>query len=205
MWFKRCQLFFILTVAVLSACGPFKRAAYEGFGDRDEWQFPDKVIESLNVKPGDVIADLGAGGGYFTFPLSTATGPKGLVYAVDVDSSMTEYIQLRAEKLTRGNIQVILSEPNDAKLPKEGVDLIFICNTYHHLENRPVFLEKMKGYLRANGRIAIIDFKKGESILGHDTPAATLLTEMKQAGYRVDENFDYLPKQNFMIFSALGQ
>ncbi len=195
----------LLTLLLIAACGPFKRAAYDDFGDREEWQQPQKVIDSLKIQPGEHIADLGAGGGFFTFRLSTATGAEGRVYAVDVDSSMTEYIDIRADELNRGNVTTILSLPNDPKLPAEGVDLVFICNTYHHLEDRVEFFRKLKEFVRLQGRVAIIDFKEDEGFLGHETPAATIETEMAQAGYDLQEKFDYLSKQNFMIFVPAGR
>ncbi len=195
----------ILALLFITACGALKRAAYDGFGDRDEWQQPQKVIEALNIQPGDIIADLGAGGGYFTFRFSTATGATGKVYAVDVDSSMTEYIDIRAEELNRGNVETILSEPQDPKLPPEGVDLVFICNTFHHLENRVDFFKKLKESVRLKGRVAIIDFKTGEGFLGHETPAETIEAELVAAGYRLEESYDFLEKQNFLVFSPMGR
>ena len=195
----------VLALFAAAACGPFKRAVYDDFGDRDEWQQPQKVIDSLRIKPGDTIADLGAGSGYFTFRLSTATGPGGNVYAVDVDASMTEFIDIRAQELNRGNVKTILSEPANPKLPADGVDLIFICNTYHHLEDRIAFFKKLKESVGLNGRVAIVELKDGEGFLGHETPAATIETEMAQAGYELQEKFDFLTKQNFMIYQPAGR
>ena len=93
------KFFKILFAAVLLCigCAGIKQCAYQGFS-RDEWQQPQKVIESLKIRPGAMVADLGAGGGYFTFRLADAVGPTGKVFAVDVDAEMTELIKSRAQK-----------------------------------------------------------------------------------------------------------
>jgi len=125
----------IVILLILSGCTTFKRFTYEGF-NRDEWQYPAQVVDSLGIRQGDHIADLGSGSGYFTFSLAKAVGPTGKVYAVDVDSKMNEYLAKRVKKEGYGNIEIILAKYDDPLLPESGVDLIFICNTYHHLENR---------------------------------------------------------------------
>ena len=193
----------LLVLLIFSGCTTLKRCAYEGIG-RDKWQKPEKVIQSLGIQPGDHIADLGSGGGYFTFRLATVTGPSGKIYAVDVDKGLNDDLASRARQAGHANIEVILAKYDDPLLPESGVDLIFTSNTYHHIENRVGYFANTRKYLRPNGRIAIIDFnEKGwlERFGGHYTPSDVIKKEMKEAGYILEREFDFLPKQYFLIFA----
>ena len=185
-----------------AGCGDIKRYLYEGFG-RDRWQQPERVIKALGIRPGEQIADLGAGGGYFTFSLADVTGAGGTVYAVDIDEEMVEYVTTRTQAEGYMNIDTIVATYDDPMLPAQGIDLVFTCNTYHHIENRVAYFKHAKKYLRENGRVAIIDFEGKtwlQRLLGHITPATDIRTEMEAAGYRLVQDFDFLPKQNYQIF-----
>ncbi len=197
------RLLLTFLVAVCTGCTGLKQCAYEGF-NRDSWQQPDQVIRSLNLQPGDVVADLGSGSGYFTFRLADAVGPDGKVYAVDIDQEMNELIAKRAREEGYDNVRVVLARPHDPGLPESGMALVFSSNTYHHLENRTTYFSGVAGHLRPDGRIAILDFN-GEGwfhkLAGHWTEGDTIRQEMKAAGYSLERTFHYLPKQNFLIFS----
>jgi predicted methyltransferase len=196
---------FLLSLLLLASCTTLKRCAYEGIA-RDSWQLPERVIQSLEIQPGARVADLGSGSGYFTFRLARTVGPTGKVYAVDVDEGLNRDLLQRAQKGGFENIETIQATPEDPLLPVSGVDWIFSVNTYHHLQNRARYFTGVKKYLRAGARIAIIDFNEEGWIqsLGHYTPAAVIKNEMAEAGYRLEREFDFLPKQNFLIFSNTG-
>ncbi len=201
-WTKFLFAVFI-PLLMLAACNSIKKSAYEGFG-RDEWQKPEQVIESLGIKAGDSIADLGAGSGYFTFRLADAVGAEGRVYAVDVDSSMLAGLEQESEKRGYSQVQTILAEYDDPKIPDGGVDLIFLSNTYHHLSDRSDYFRRAKKYLRPGGRIAIIDYNDHggfANMIGHATKGHVIEKEMTSAGYRLERQFDFLAKQSFLIFT----
>jgi ubiquinone/menaquinone biosynthesis C-methylase UbiE len=199
------QRFFRLVLAIallMAGCAQLKQCAYAGI-NRDEWQQPQKVIAALKIQPGASVADLGSGGGYFTFRLAEAVGPSGKVYAVDIDRDMVDLIAERATKEGRSNVEVILARPEDPSLPKAGVDLIFTSNTYHHIEDRVAYFANLRKYLRRNGRVAIIEFdRRGwlEGLLRHYTPSEFIKREMEQAGYTLQQEFDFLNRQSFLIF-----
>jgi ubiquinone/menaquinone biosynthesis C-methylase UbiE len=181
-----------------------KRLAYEGFG-RDRWQQPEKVIECLGITGGSRTADLGCGGGYFTFRLAQAVGSSGRVYAVDVDADMTEYVSKEAVRRGHRNVETILGRYDDPLLPVSGVDLIFTANTYHHIEHRAVYFRNVQKYLRPGGRVAIIEFNgKGwfERLFGHWVKREVIISEMQEAGYRLAGDFDFLDRQHFLIFDT---
>jgi ubiquinone/menaquinone biosynthesis C-methylase UbiE len=192
----------LLILFLLVGCARLKQCAYEGF-TRDQWQQRDRVIESLQIRPGDRVADLGSGGGYFTFWLAKAVGPNGKVYAVDIDEEMNDLVAQQAKKDGFGNVEVILAKPEDPLLPSPGVDIIFASNTYHHIDNRVRYLANLQKYLRPNGRIAIIEFdRRGwlDGLWQHYTPGEFIKREMEQAGYSLQREFDFLDRQSFLIF-----
>jgi ubiquinone/menaquinone biosynthesis C-methylase UbiE len=118
-----------------------------------------RVVEALNVKPGQRICDLGAGSGLFTRPLAQAVGSQGVVYAVDIDPALLKHVEKTAQEQKLANIKTVLAGADDPKLP-EPVDLIAIIDTLHHIGNQPTYLKNLRRYLRPNGRIAVIDFSK---------------------------------------------
>lgn len=192
-----------LIALLIAGCARLKQFAYEGF-NRDSWQQPDKVIAALNLHPGEIVADLGSGGGYFTFKLAKAVAPSGKVYAVDVDEDMIELISKRLKEESGNNFETILAAPTDPRLPQTGVDLVFTVNTYHHIADRSAYFANARKYLRPGGRIAIIDLDRRawlEGLLGHYTPSETIKREMEQAGYTLQQQLDFLDRQSFLIFS----
>jgi len=186
-----------------TACTDFKKWAYEGF-NRDEWQKPEEVIKALSIQPGDHVADLGSGSGYFTFRLADAVGPTGKVYAVDIDKDMNADLAQRAQDKGYQNVEVVLAQPTDPGLQENKVNLIFSTNTYHHLKDRTTYFANIRKYLHPQGRIAIIDFN-GESwfvsFIGHYTPSEVIQKEFQEAGYTLEKELDFLPDQVFLIFS----
>jgi len=179
----------------------------EGFNDLaiEEEKESIDVIPLLNLKKGDHVADLGAGGGYFSVKLAREVGNKGIVYAIDIDQDSLDYIKMYAKKHKIKNVKTILATEDDAKLPKSSVDFIFIRNTYHHFDNCVAYFTKLSSSLKPGGRIAIIDYepkklKVGRKFFGHHTKEAKILKDMDRAGYKVDRHFNTLKIQSFNIF-----
>ena len=171
---------------------------------RVEWQKPDEVVEKLGLKAGEAVADLGAGSGYFTLRFAQAVGPAGKVYAVDVDRGMLDNIERRAKEAHLENIQLVLAEPHDPRLPASSVDLIFICDTLHHISDRARYYPLLVRALRPSGRLVNIDFYKKPLPVG--PPVAMkigkedMIEEVKPAGFHLVKDFDFLPYQYFLIF-----
>src|SRR5215813_6536764 len=171
---------------------------------RDEWQKPDAVIHALKLKEGQVVADIGAGSGYFTVRLARAVGQKGQVFAVDIDEGMLGYLRQRLAQEKIANVQVMQVPPHDPLLIDGSLDLAFICNTYHHLEDREVYLRKLRKALKPDGRLAIVDFYKRDGIpvgppmsmrLGEET----VEKELQEAGLKITEKLTFLPYQYILI------
>lgn len=118
----------------------------------------DDAIAALELKPGSVVADIGAGSGTFTLPLAKAVSASGRVYAVEIDPGLVEHIARRAREQNTGNIHAVLGSFTDPKLPTRDLDLAFIYDVLHHIEQRAEYLERLATYLKPSGRIAVIDF-----------------------------------------------
>ena len=192
-------------VIILGSCTEF---AYRQMNSpsRDAWQKPKEVVEQLAIRPGSRVADLGAGGGYFTWYLADAVGPEGTVYAVDVDDTGLRIIQEEINARRIRNVIPVHAEPSDAKI-SEPVDLIFSCDTYHHMKDRVAYFRSLARYLTADGRVAILDFHPHgffSGLLGHGTDAEDVRREMEAAGYRRTAAFDIVDRQHFQVFARRG-
>jgi len=175
--------------------------------ERNRDQKPIEVIEALKVKPGMAVADLGSGSGYFTRRFVEAVTESGIIYAVDVEPEMLAYAK---ESIVHMHIaytaEFILARPDSPKLPYESVDLLFVCNTIHHLEDRSKYFRDLRSSLKPGARIAVIDFypdeRSGE--LGfpkhHLVSRDTVIQEMTRAGYQLAREHNFLPKQYFLEF-----
>jgi ubiquinone/menaquinone biosynthesis C-methylase UbiE len=198
----------LLVLAIFPVGRDVSKMDYAKLTTRAGWQLPDRVVESLAIKPGDRIADIGAGGGYFTFRLADAVGSEGKVYAVEVDDKLVEKLERKARKRGYSNVVVIKGEFDDPLLPDGEIDLVFLCNTYHHIEDRPGYFDHLRTDLERGGRVAIVDMKFSPLVRlfflsGHSITMEAMQQEMEKANYRKQDDFAFLPAQNFVIFSAL--
>jgi cyclopropane fatty-acyl-phospholipid synthase-like methyltransferase len=160
-----------------------------------------RVIEALQIKPGQRIADLGSGAGLFSRPLAKKVGAEGVVYAIDVDQALLNYVTKTAAQEQIANIVPILATEADPKLT-EPVDLIVIIDTLHHIKNQPTYLKGLKKHLRTGGRIAIIDFSK-QWPAGHESMIYKLNDLegwMKAAGFKRVAQHDFLDNNFFVIY-----
>jgi predicted methyltransferase len=209
---KRLFLF-ILVLAATPAFGQTPHTHQHQFKDaekwahvfddpkRDEWQKPHQVIQTLELAPDAVVADVGAGTGYFSVRLATML-PKGKIYAVDVEPDMVKHLAERAKREGWKNMQAVQGTPGDARLP-EKADLIFFVDVHHHIDQREQYFRKLRASLKPGGRVAIIDFRL-ESREGPPKAARVapekVKAELKAAGYSLAEEHGFLPNQYFLIF-----
>ncbi len=160
-----------------------------------------KVIETLKIKPGQRVADIGSGSGLFTRPLAKQAGSKGVVYAVDIDPELIKYVEKTAAEQKLTNIKTIMGAEDDPNLP-EKVDLIVIIDTLHHIANQPTYLKGLKKHLKPKGRIALIDFTKTWPA-GHEKmiyKVEDLDGWMKAAGFKQVEKYDFLDNDFFVVY-----
>jgi arsenite methyltransferase len=174
-----------------------KRASAEKFK-------PQQVIASLGIKPGDIIADIGSGGGYYAFEFAKRIGETGKVYALDTVEKFLDFIKAEIKKQTQTNIETVLIKNGEIALPENSIDLIFLRNVFHHLPEPIKYFAQLKKYLNLHGRIAIIEYNKSRFHLflrgKHFTSEAEVVNTMTRCGYIISNKFDFLPEQPFVIF-----
>jgi ubiquinone/menaquinone biosynthesis C-methylase UbiE len=173
---------------------------------RDAYQKPHEVLAALNLKPGEIIADIGAGSGYFTFRLAHWVGEKGKVYAVDISPDMIRHINRRIRETRSTNVVSVLADPDDPLLPDQSVHRFFICDVWHHVENPKKYLSSMKRMLKPGGEIVMIDFHKKDLPLGPPTQMKIaredLIKQMEGNGFRLAKEHTFLPYQYFLVFAV---
>jgi len=173
---------------------------------RDVWQKPDALVAALHLTPGATVADLGAGTGYLSARLSAAVGADGSVLAVETEPTLVAHLRQRAEQERTANVVPVLTSADNPRLPRAGVDLILIVDTYHHLDNRRAYLPRLTRALRPGGRIAIVDWKAGKLPEGpppdHKLPRQQVIDEMQGAGFALAAEPDILPLHYFLIFTT---
>lgn len=172
---------------------------------RDAWQKPAEVVAALELRPGAMVADVGAGTGYFARHLAAAVGPRGTVLAVDVEPALVEHLRERAEREKLANVTPVLGSADDPRLPAGKVDLVLLIDTYHHIDDRIDYARRLRAALAPGGRVAIVDWQKRELPVGprveHKLEREQIVGEMTAAGYRLVAEPDLLPYQCFLIFA----
>lgn len=176
---------------------------------RAEWQKVDKVVEALGLEKGACVADIGGGSGYFSRPLAKTVGREGVVYCCDIATNLMEYLQESAKKERLENIVTVFSALDRPMLPPASVDLIFLCNTNHHLDKRVAYYKGLLKNIRPGGRLAVVDWTNKERKVGppvgHSHARAQVVEEMRQAGWELQKEHTFLDYQYFLVFEPKGK
>jgi predicted methyltransferase len=173
--------------------------------DREVWQKPERIMDSLGIADGSHVADVGAGGGWFTVRLARRVGPNGLVYAEDVQPQMLEAIERRVAKENLGNIRYVRGTQTDPRLPRNSLDAVLIVEAFQEIQNgNPVlFLQNVREALKEGGRVGVVDYRRGGSGPGPDTPTPDpddVKAIAEKAGLRLVKRETFLPFQYFLVF-----
>jgi len=209
------HLFFLSVLAFGLACGPLmiERDGHRVFNPayltaleyrRDAWQMPDEVLAALALPPDAVVADVGAGGGFFSEYFSRHLD-RGHVYATDVQDEMIERLEKRVRHEHLDNVSVVRGSFDDPGLPEGCCDLVFFSSVYKEIDGRPSYLRRVSRLLRPGGRVAILEFRPDAK--GTGPPIADRLSttaieaELESAGFALIEQYDFLPRQSFQIFA----
>jgi len=173
--------------------------------ERDEWQQPNFVIQSMVIQPNAVIVDIGSATGYFPVRFAKVV-PRGKVIGVDVEKDMVDYLNDRAQKEGIHNLISILGEFHDPKIP-EPADIVFICNTYHHIDDRVTYFKNIRSDFKPNGKLVIVDFRKGDLPVGppdkQKISPEDVIKELEKAGYVLTKHQNDLIYQ-YMLTFVLG-
>jgi ubiquinone/menaquinone biosynthesis C-methylase UbiE len=175
--------------------------------DRDAWQQPSRIMDALGIGDGSVVADIGAGGGWFTIRLARRVGPNGLVYAEDVQPRMIESISRRVQREGLRNVKTITGTAGDPGLPEGRVDAVLIVDTYHEIEDphdRVSLLSHVARALSPNGRVGIVDYTKEGFGPGPDMDRRVdpeqVISEAAAVGLRLLKRETFLRYQYLLVF-----
>ncbi len=172
---------------------------------REEWQKPAEVVAALQLKPGDAVADIGAGTGYFTRHFARSVGPRGKAIGLDIEQSMVDYMKQDAQRLHLENYHARVVKKDDPELTPASFDLVFLCNTYHHIENRASYFEKIRKAIKKDGRLVIVDFYNKPCPVCpppvHTLAKKVVIQELDRAGYRPIATHEFLPYQYILEFA----
>jgi ubiquinone/menaquinone biosynthesis C-methylase UbiE len=171
--------------------------------DRDLWQRPDQIMDAMGIADASIVADIGAGSGWFTIRLARRVGPRGLVYAEDVQKEMITALSRRVGREGLNNVQPVLGLNNDPRLPGK-VDAVLVVDAYHEIEDRVAMLSSLARALKPQGRIGVVDFKldgtgPGPSAEERVSPDV-VVKDAEKAGLRLIRQEPFLQYQYFLIF-----
>jgi precorrin-6B methylase 2 len=165
----------------------------------------DEIVTALKLQPGQTVADIGAGSGLLEGPLAKAVGPRGRVYAVEIDAGFFPEIKKRAEAAQVANVETVLGKFTDPALPAKNIDLALFHDVMHHVENRAAYLKTLAGYLAPSGRIVVIDYEGGQG--PHSQQPELQVTReqlaawMKDAGLAQVEDVKLFTDKYFLAFA----
>jgi ubiquinone/menaquinone biosynthesis C-methylase UbiE len=171
--------------------------------DREAWQRPDEVVAALGVEVGQVVADIGAGPGYFTLRLARAVGTCGRVFAVEVVADLIGLLKRRTDEAGLGNVIPLLAHDADSLLPPASCDRILVVDTFHHFPDGVAYLRHLAGALKPGGVLANVDFHRRETPVGppleHRVAQEDFVAAADRAGLAVIEEKSFLPYQYFVL------
>lgn len=172
--------------------------------ERDEAEMPQKVIEHMQLQPTDVVADVGAGTGYFTLRISPVV-PQGTVYAVDIQPEMLAFLEQGKKQLKAANVSIVQGTETDPRLPAHAVDVVLLVDTYHEFAYPREMMENIVKSLKPGGRVIQIEYRGEDTSVPikslHKMTVAQARKEMEAVGLRWQETQDFLPYQHFIVFS----
>lgn len=172
--------------------------------ERQRQEGTKTLLKKLDLRPGMVVCDMGCGNGYYTLPMAAAVGEKGKVFAVDIQVQMLHFLKKRAKAAEIGNIEYVLGELHDPKLPPRSQDLILLVDTYHEFSHPVHMLKAMREALKPEGVVVLVEFRAEDPdvpiLPQHKMSKKQIMKEFPANGFALVEQFDKLPWQHVMFF-----
>lgn len=176
---------------------PVEQAKKWNDPERDKWQHPEEIVAALDLKPGAIVADIGAGTGYMVAPISKVVGKDGTVIAIDASAEMVEYLGKRKDELGLAKVMPRKVGPDDPELPSASVDRVLMLDTWHHVKGREAYAKKVYEGLKRGGRFVVVDYEPGAEV---GPPKAMRLEpgqvkkQLEAAGFRVEVVRESMPR-----------
>ena len=174
--------------------------------EREDEEAPSKALDALDLKPGMVVADIGAGSGYYASRIAKRVGPTGRVYATDIQPGMIEILDRRIKSEGLSNVTTILGGMDDPRLPPASIDLAIMVDVYHELQQPQLFLQRLKGTFKPGGRLVLLEFRKEDPKVPilevHKMSVAEVKQELEAEGFVLDKVIDVLPWQHIIVLKV---
>lgn len=171
--------------------------------EREQEEAPSRAVEALDLRPGMVVADIGAGSGYYTSRLARKVLPGGRVIATDIQPGMIELLERRITAEGLSNVTTVLGAMDDPRLPPASVDLAIMVDVYHELQQPQLFLQRLKGAFRPGGRLVLLEFRKEDPRIPilevHKMSVAEVKAELEAEGFALERVIDVLPWQHIIV------
>ncbi len=172
--------------------------------ERETEEQPDRALELIGIAKGITVADVGAGVGYMTWRMAALVGPKGKVYANDVQPEMLDRLRRNMRQRKLDNYETILGAMDDPKLPANAIDLILLVDVYHEFRQPQAMLRGMRAALKPDGRLVLLEYRGEDPTVPirpeHKMTVAQVKAELEPEGFRLDKLIDELPQQHILIF-----
>lgn len=173
--------------------------------EREAEEAPSIAIRALQLKKGQVVADIGAGSGYYTMRMADAVGPEGKVYATDIQTGMLDIVRRRVTAARLTNVETVLSAPDDPKLPADSLDLAIMVDVYHELSAPQEFIRRLRPALKRSGRLVLLEFRKEDPKVPirpeHKMSIAEVKAELEPEGFRLSTVLNDLPWQHILVLT----
>ena len=173
---------------------------------REDEEAPSKAIDALELKPGMVVADIGAGSGYYASRMARRVGPSGRVYATDIQQGMIDLLDRRIRSEGLANVTTVLGGMDDPKLPANSIDLAIMVDVYHELQQPQIFLQRLKTTFKPGGRLVLLEFRKEDPKVPilevHKMSVAEVKQELEAEGFVLDRVIDVLPWQHIIVLKV---
>jgi len=174
-------------------------------GEREAEENPEGALDAIGIKPGMVVADVGAGTGYMTLKMARRVGPSGKVYAEDVQPEMLQKLRKNAAEAKLANIQTVLGGEADPKLPPNMLDLILLVDVYHEFSQPQRMLRRMREALKPDGRLVLLEYRKEDPSIPirpeHKMSVQEVKLELEAEGFHLDRTLETLPRQHILILT----
>jgi predicted methyltransferase len=173
--------------------------------EREAEEAPSIAIRALQLRKGQVVADIGAGSGYYTMRMADAVGPEGKVYATDIQTGMLDIVRRRVTAARLTNVETVLSAPDDPKLPADSLDLAIMVDVYHELSAPQEFIRRLRSALKRSGRLVLLEFRKEDPRVPirpeHKMSIAEVKAELEPEGFKLSTVLNDLPWQHILVLT----
>lgn len=171
---------------------------------REQEEAPERALSAVGIRPGMIVADVGAGSGYMTLRIAPLVGSAGKVYAEDIQPALLQLLQQKARVAGASNVEIVLGSETDARLPENAVDLVLLVDVYHEFHHPQEMLRSIRRALKPGGQLVLVEYRKEDPTVPiaptHRMSVADARQEIEAEGFTFDRAVENLPRQHIIVF-----